>query len=105
MKRGISGLFKSRDLWKSWTDPQDISHFLSICDVNANDRVRNTAGNHVQTSSGRLIFGGFNGANVCTWYSDHGISYQIGQLVSRGEISVAAVDSDNLFMTIRGGSF
>jgi hypothetical protein len=102
------GVFQvtSTDLGKTWSKPYSVSQFISHgCDGGPTDRVRLSAGNHVQTPSGRLIFGGFTSGKICIWYSDdHGKTYKVSQSVPGNENSVAALDSNNLFMTSRGHS-
>ncbi len=104
--RANHGVFQitSKDLGKSWSQPLNISQFLAKCDVNDRNRVRLSAGNHVQTPSGRLVFGGMNNDQICIWFSDdHGRTYKVAQMVPGSENSIAAVDDNHLFMTTRGG--
>ena len=56
-----------------------------------------TAGNKIQTSSGRLLYTGHNHSRqVCAWFSDDGgKTYNVSNVVKGNEISVAPLTDDN----------
>ena len=103
----------SEDDAKSWSEPHDISSFLKPCNPDHEDMMDLTAGNKIQTSSGRLLYTGHNHKRqVCAWFSDDGgKTYNVSNVVKGNEISVAPLTDDNggtkghLYMNGRGQSF
>jgi hypothetical protein len=103
------GIFQmaSSDGGETWNRMANISHFFTgNCNKDINNVVRISAGNHGQTPSGRLIFGGMNNDDICTWYSDdHGKTYTVSPLITGSENSITSISSSLLFMTTRSDKF
>ena len=99
----------SEDDARTWSKPRDISKFLEPCNPNHKNMMDLTAGNKIQTPSGRLLYTGHNHEReVCAWFSDDGgITYNVSNMVRGNEISVAPLTSGkgHLYMNGRGQSF
>jgi hypothetical protein len=112
-----------------WTSPQDITEQLKGCNPDSGNMQAQSAGNKVQTATGRLLFAGHShGAQdssgglrsktsairadeigVCLWYSDdHGSTYKTNPLKhGKGEVSVANTEMHmhRLLINGRGNNF
>jgi hypothetical protein len=103
----------SSDDARSWTKPEDITQQLEGCNPDRGNMQAQSAGNKVQTGSGRLLFAGHghghDGVGVCLWYSDDGgVTYKTNILHSgKGEVSVANTEMHlrRLLINGRGNSF
>jgi len=99
----------SDDDARTWSPPTDISPFLKKCNPNNKDMMDLSAGNKIQTSSGRLLYTAHNhNRQVCTWYSDDGgLTYNTSNVIRGNEISVAPLNSGkgHLYMNGRGQSY
>lgn len=88
-----------------WSNPVDITPQLRGCNPDIHNMQDQSAGNKLQTDSGRLIFAGHNHKHqVCVWYSDDGgETYTAAKLLQGNEISIATDVSggDNLLMNGR----
>ena len=56
---------------ETWSKPQNLTAAISTCD-DGDSKPRMMAGNRIQTSSGRLLWGGESEGAPCFWYSDDG---------------------------------
>lgn len=98
----------STDDGMTWTEPKNLTAMLTSCNPNINNMQIQSAGNKVQTATGRLIWAGHNhGDSVCVWYSDDGgETYETSKIFEGNEISIAILDQKNnsLYMNGRGGT-
>jgi len=98
----------SSDNGETWTPPVDITPMLAGCNPDINNMQCQSAGNKIQSASGRLLWPGHDhGGNVCVWYSDDGgLSYNASNIVAGSEVSVAelVVGTPSLYMNGRGTS-
>jgi hypothetical protein len=106
----------SYDDAKTWTTPLDITEQLRGCNPDSGNMQAQSAGNKVQTGSGRLLFAGHghghgsdNAIGVCLWYSDDGgATYKTAPLKDgKGEVSVANTEMhlNRLLINGRGNNF
>jgi len=100
----------SEDDAVTWSAPRDISHFFEPAQKSQHDMMDITAGNKVQTTTGRLLWLAHDHSyNVVSWFSDDGgDTYNVSRNKVRGnEVSVAVQDpkTGELIMDGRGQSF
>jgi len=97
----------SSDMGDTWTPAVDITRMISKCNPDINNMMQISAGNKIQTPSGRLVWGGHDHAGrVCVWFSDDGgNSYNTSNLVQGNEVSVVNIEGSNLLMNGRGQQF
>jgi len=103
----------SRDDSKTWSHPVDITEQLRGCNPDSGNMQAQSAGNKVQTSSGRLLFAGHGHGSgslgVCLWYSDDGgVTYKTNPVKDgKGEVSVAntVMHLSSLLINGRGNNF
>jgi hypothetical protein len=103
----------SRDDSKTWSPPVDITEQLRGCNPDSGNMQAQSAGNKVQTSSGRLLFAGHGHGSgsmgVCLWYSDDGgVTYKTNPVKDgKGEVSVAntVMHLSSLLINGRGNNF
>lgn len=94
---------------KTWSNPQNLTADISGCDA-GDAKPRMMAGNRLQTSSGRLLWGGESSGAPCFWYSDDGgKTYQVTKrqksLNSPNEFSlVQTATAGQIYMNSRKGS-
>merc|ERR1711907_507599 len=86
---------KSHDHGATWTKPKDLTEQVKHCPMS-----QETAGQRVQTDSGRLLFY----ADQCFWYSDdHGASYNVSQDTQvKNEVSFVSLGNGVLYGNGRG---
>jgi hypothetical protein len=100
----------SDDDAKTWTSPpRNISHYFQQVQKSPDDMMDITAGNKLETSTGRLLWSAHDhSARVVSWYSDDGgETFNVSSNTVRGnEVSVAqAPGTNHLIMDGRGQSF
>ena len=100
----------SEDDAKTWSPPRDITHFFAPVQKSLDDMMDITAGNKIETPTGRLLWLAHDHSkNVVSWFSDDGGStFNVSKDKVRGnEVSVAVQDplSGHLIMDGRGQSF
>ena len=91
----------------TWTPAVDITRQLSKCNPDINNMMDPSAGNKIQTPSGRLVWAGHDHAGrVCVWFSDDGgASYSTSNFVQGNEVSLVNLGGSNLLMNGRGQQF
>eukprot|EP01147_Barroeca_monosierra_P001630 gene1630-4765_t len=91
----------------SWSKPQDITGQLRGCQFESDNQMIQSAGNKVQSSTGRLLFAGHDHTgHVCIWYSDDGgKSYRTSQFLQGNEISITEAEKGKLVMNGRSQQF
>jgi hypothetical protein len=104
----------SRDDSKTWMNPVDITEQLRGCNPDSGNMQAQSAGNKVQTGSGRLLFAGHahgseDSTGVCLWHSDDGgVTYKTTPLTGgKSEVSVANTEMhlNRLLINGRGNNF
>lgn len=96
---------KSTDFGSTWTEPVDITHFLDArgCNSAHDGMMCGAAGTRLQTSNGRLLFGGHNAGQLCVWFSDDGgDSYDTTEPIVGNEFSLAQLANGSVYMNGRG---
>ena len=99
----------SEDDGVTWTSPVDITSQLSNCNPDPGNMMCQSAGNKVQTETGRLLWAAHDHADhVCVWYSDDGgDTYSTSSLFAGNEVSMAVTGANRtqLLMNGRGTLF
>merc|ERR1712070_1112349 len=80
----------STDAGETLSSIVDIQHMIDPCNnaTPTKSLVAGAAGSRIQTSTGRLLFGGHNKGSICVWYSDDGgETYKTGPPIQGNEHS------------------
>ena len=97
----------SSDDGATWSPARDITSQLAGCNPAAPDLMMvGSAGSHVQSSSGRLLFFGHADRTACRWWSDDGgLTYQTSDVYTGNEAAVAEFAPSQVYMTARGNVY